>query len=73
MIRTKLSLLSFALIAGGKDDRRNYMNHFLYETILEYDITGDSIREIGTLREGQAWHAVSVVKPADFSKWWWCP
>ena len=44
------------------------------DTILEYDITGDSIREIGRMREkiSRVYHAVSVVKSADFSQWWSC-
>ena len=44
-----------------------------YTTVLEYDITGDSIRKIGKMREAHAWHAISVVKSAEFSQWWWCP
>ena len=44
----------------------------MYDTILEYDITGDYIREIGTMRHAKGGHAVSVVKSADFSHWWWC-
>ena len=47
------------------------------DTILEYDITGNSIRKIGKMREVKeeypARRAVSVVKSADFSQWWVCP
>ena len=43
-----------------------------YDTILEYDISGDSIRKIGNTRERYAEHAISVVKSMDFSKWWVC-
>ena len=56
-------------IAGGTDgDGKS-------DTILEFDITGDSIKNIGRMREarGYAWHGVSVVKSADFSEWWVCP
>ena len=40
-------------------------------TILEYDITGDFIREIGNMRVARANHAVSVVQSAEFSQWCW--
>ena len=42
-----------------------------FDTILEYDITGDFYAEIGTMtvpvdRRG---HGISVVQCSDFSKW----
>ena len=43
------------------------------DTIMEYDISGDSIRKIGNMREEHAYLAVRVVKSADFSQWLWCP
>ena len=60
---------SVVIIAGGTDgDGKS-------DTILEFDITGDSIKNIGRMREarGYAWRGVSVVKTADFSHWWVCP
>ena len=62
---------SVVIIAGGYD-KDNYGGNY-YDTILEYDNTGDSIRKIGKMREAHAWHAISVVKSADFSQWWVCP
>ena len=49
-------------LAGGYDG--SYLN-----TILEYNITGDSYKEIGTMIQTRTYHAVSVVKYEDFSEW----
>ena len=38
-------------------------------TILEYNITGDSYTQIGTMVEARFYHAISVVKYEDFSRW----
>ena len=42
-----------------------------FNTILEYDITGDSYTQIGTMANGRSRssHAISVVKYEDFSEW----
>ena len=63
-------LFSVDIIAGGLDTD-NFGNNY-YDTILEYDITGDSIRNIGRMREAHQQHGVSVVQSADFSQWWMC-
>ena len=39
------------------------------DTILEYDITGDSYKEIGHMLDKRFSHAVSVVQYSDFSPW----
>ena len=44
------------IIAGG------YYNGANLNTILEYDITGDSYTEIGSMTEARSSHAVSVVQ-----------
>ena len=61
----------YVIIAGGYDYDEYGANY--YNIILEYDITGDSIRKIGNMRENHASPAISVVKSADFSQWWVCP
>ena len=71
-------IVSFVMIAGGWDGRTgSWVDRIDTDTILEYDITGDSIRKIGKMREVEAWNearrAISVVKSADFSQWWVCP
>ena len=38
------------------------------DTILEYDITGDSYTQIGTMIEDRHKHAISVVQYSDFSE-----
>ena len=50
-------------LAGGWD-KSNAFN-----TILEYNITGESYTQIGTMVEARYSHAVSVVKYEDFSEW----
>ena len=54
----------FAL-AGGSD--RNDAD--VFDTILEYDISGDSYTQIGTMTQARSEHAITVVQYADFSKW----
>ena len=39
------------------------------DTILEYDITGDSYTQIGTMTQARFGHAISMVKFEDFSEW----
>ena len=38
-----------------------------YDSILEYDITGDEFREVGKMTEARTTHAISVVQYEDFS------
>ena len=35
---------------------------------MEYDITGDSFTQIGTMTQARNYHAITVVKYADFSR-----
>ena len=70
-------MISFVIFEGGWDGKIDSWGKRIHtDTILEYDITGDSIRRIGRMREVEAWYparrAVSVVKSADFSQWWVC-
>ena len=39
------------------------------DTILEYDFTGDTFTQIGTMIETRMEHAISVVQYEDFSEW----
>ena len=55
----KLDIISVVILAGGYD--RDQYGGNKYDTIMEYDITGDSIRKIGKMREKRDSHAVSVV------------
>ena len=41
----------------------------IMDTILEYDISGDSYTQIGTMSQDRYQHAITVVQYADFSKW----
>ena len=50
-------------LAGGKD-----LVEGLIKAILEYDVTADAFTEIGTMTQARTWHAISVVRYADFSK-----
>ena len=54
--------LGLTILAGG-------FNTGLDDTILEYDTTGDSYTQIGTMTQARAHHAISVVKYQDFSEW----
>ena len=69
----QIYLLSVDIIAGGRDIG-NYGNkwkgnrNIYYDTILEYDINGDSIRKIGKMRDVYYNFAISVVQSADFSQ-----
>ena len=38
-------------------------------TILEYDTTGDSYTETGTMTQNRHLHAISVVQYGEFSNW----
>ena len=40
-----------------------------YDDILEYDYTGDEIREVGNMEEERGYHAISVVQYSDYSHW----
>ena len=59
----RLFVCSYLIILGG------YGNGRIHNTILEYDITGDSFKEIGQMMADRQSHAISVVQYADFSKW----
>merc|ERR1712179_734101 len=50
------------LLFGGSDG-----SHL--DTILEYDINGDSYTQLGTMIHARERHAISVVKYQDFSEW----
>ena len=50
--------------AGG-----NYDTDSHFDTIMEYDITGDSYTQIGTMIQARDRHAISVVKYEDYSEW----
>ena len=50
------------ILAGGWDGDN------VLDTILEYDITGDSYTEIGTMKDTRESHAVSVVQHEDFAQ-----
>ena len=52
------------LILAGGATIDNYFN-----TILEYDITGDSYTQIGTMTQARSKHAISVVQYVDFARW----
>ena len=60
--RLKL-LIIIVILAGGFDGSNSH------NTILEYDITGDSYTQIGTMIEARDQHAVTVVRYEDFSDW----
>ena len=50
------------MLAGGSDGSS-------LDTILEYDINGDSYTQLGTMIQARNYHAISVVKYQDFSEW----
>ena len=58
-------MYSLTIFVGG------YEGSYTVDTILEYDITGDSDSYIqtGTMIHPRDWHAISVVKYEDFSQW----
>ena len=59
-----LSFSSLKLVVpGGRSTQETY------DRILEYDITGDSYKEIGHMLDKRFNHAVSVVQYSDFSLW----
>ena len=51
------------LLAGGYDDVDEF------DSILEYDITGDAFTQIGIMAQARDTHAVSVVQYEEYSKW----
>ena len=61
------SVQSLIILAGGKEKDGLYTTKL--DTILEYNITGDSYTQIGTMIQARADHAISVVKYEDFSEW----
>ena len=52
----------YLILTGGSNDSD------FFNTILEYDITGDSYTQIGTMIEDRHKHAISVVQYSDFSE-----
>ena len=54
------------ILAGGYID----YNTGNTDNILEYDITGDSYTQIGTMTQARANHAITVVRYGDFSEWY---
>ena len=50
------------IIAGGRDD------HY-YSDILKFDATTETWLLVGKLTKARAWHAMSVVKLSDVSKY----
>ena len=57
-----LLLIIIDILAGGFDGSA-------LDSILEYDFTGDSYKQIGTMTQAREWHAVTVVQYRDFSEW----
>ena len=59
--------LIIIMLAGGFDFEEEEDS---LDTILEYDINGDSYtQKIGTMIQARRFHAISVVKYKDFSEW----
>ena len=56
--------VSWYIPAGG-----NYNTDSRFDTILEYDITGESYTQVGTVIQARYRHAISVVKYEDYSEW----
>ena len=44
-------------------------NNFQYDSILEYNSAGDEFHETGQMMEERGYHAISVVRYSDYSKW----
>ena len=59
------SSLKLVVPGGNKFDGEQKTS----DIILEYDITGDSYKEIGHMLDKRFSHAVSVVQYSDFSHW----
>ena len=53
---------SIIIFSGGYD------GSIFYNTILEYNSAGDEFTEVGTMLEERGFHAISVVKYADYSQ-----
>ena len=62
-VELKIVLIKIHILLGGHDGSESV------DTILEYDITGDSFKQIGTMTQAKWQHAISVVKYGDFSEW----
>ena len=52
------------IIAGGRDGYFNY-----YNDILTFDTTTQTWLQVGQLTKARAWHAMSVAKLSDVSKY----
>ena len=52
------------IIAGGQDTDRKY-----YNDTLKFDTTTETWLQVGKLTKARAWHAMSVVKLSDVSKY----
>ena len=50
------------MLAGGGDA-------VAVNSILEYDTTGDSYTETGTMIQSRYYYAISVVQYGEFSNW----
>ena len=57
----KTYISTYVLAAGGGGPP--------LDTILEYDFTGDTFTQIGTMIETRMEHAISVVQYEDFLEW----
>ena len=59
------------ILAGGQgrlpDGKEKDVSYL--DTILEYNITGDSYTQIGIMSKARRGHAISVVRNQDFSEW----
>ena len=58
-------IISLIILAGGYIGSHDVNS----DTILEYDIIGNSYTQIGTMAQGRGLHAISVVNYEDYSKW----
>ena len=61
-----LLTLYTCLLSGGGD--ANSWQEGYWDAILEYDSTADSFTKIGTMTQKRGWHAISVVRYAEFSQ-----
>ena len=58
-------IISLIILAGGYIGSHDVNS----DTILDYDITGNTYTQIGTMIQGRGLHAISVVNYEDYSKW----
>ena len=56
------NILTVKNISGGS-------HGYTFDTILEYEPEEDSIRTVGQMTEARSFHAISVVRAADFYHW----